>query len=108
MQILVVVCVVFLLVAVGFVAVYAVMALEQARRTLKSVEQLSEKMNHEVDKVQTVTNAAATVANAFSGTMGKSAALVFSLIRGFLKKRKEFSENSGEAVVEPAEKRKEI
>lgn len=101
MQIVLVVCGVLLTLVLVVVAVYAVMTLDQARRTLRSVETLSQKMNDEVDKVQTVTSAAATVANAFSGTMGKSAALAFSLVRGFLKKR---NGGASEAAEESAEK----
>jgi uncharacterized protein YoxC len=96
MQTVLIICALLLTAAFIVLVVYAALALHQAQRTMKSVETLSEKMNREVEKVETVTSAAASVANAFSGTMGKSVALAFSLARAFLKKRNGQSSEAAE------------
>jgi hypothetical protein len=75
------------LLAVGVVTVFLVLALIQVRETARSVKLLTDNVNQEVVRVHNITNAAANVAAAVGGTLGKSASLGVRVLARFLRRK---------------------
>ena len=81
------VCAAVFLLAVCIVAVFLVQALIQLKQTLRSAELLADNVNQEVMRVQNITAAAANVANNIGGTLGKTAAVGFSVLRRLMRRK---------------------
>jgi len=81
------ICAALFVLMVGVATVFLVQTLVQVRQTARRMEILADNMNNEVLRVQNITHAAANIASAFGGTVGKSASFGFNLLSRFLKRR---------------------
>lgn len=82
MEILIGVCVALFIMIFGIAAVYVIQTLIQLKRTARSYELLGEKLNQEMDKIQSVTNATVNAAENIMNTWKKSSFLV-GLLKAF-------------------------
>jgi hypothetical protein len=73
---------------IGLATGFLIKALIQLRITLRSVELLTDNLNAEVLQFQKISGAAANVASALSGSVGRTASLAFSVVNTLLKSRR--------------------
>lgn len=90
------ICAALVVIVVGVVAVFLVQTLLQIKATALSIQILADNANREVERLNTVTSAAAQVAGVFSSTLGRSAILGMGLLSKFLGKSNGKSKRSSQ------------
>jgi hypothetical protein len=88
MEIVIIIAVAVVAICAAVVTYQLVKTLEQVRLTAQAAEKLSLDLDREVEKIQTITDAASQVAGLMGGTFGKSLSAAASFLRGLWSSRR--------------------